>query len=156
MTSVTTKSVAKKEFWKDIPGYESEYQVSNKGNVKSLARYVKCGYKGKGTPGIPVYQLVMKAFMGPTPEGLEILHIDGDSANNHLNNLRFGTRTENILDVYKNGDRWRKLSVNEVKSIKNLLSKREPGKALAVRFNVSETTIPNNKLGKTFHWLEEV
>lgn len=31
------------EIWKDIPGYEGLYQVSNKGRVKSLERY---SYKG--------------------------------------------------------------------------------------------------------------
>jgi hypothetical protein len=29
-----------KEVWKDIPGYEGYYQVSNLGNVKSLDRYI--------------------------------------------------------------------------------------------------------------------
>ena len=29
------------EIWKDIPGYEGMYQVSNKGRVKSLTRIVK-------------------------------------------------------------------------------------------------------------------
>lgn len=29
------------EIWKDIKGYEGIYQVSNKGNVKSLKRIVK-------------------------------------------------------------------------------------------------------------------
>ena len=28
------------EIWKDIEGYEGIYQVSNKGNVKSLSRNV--------------------------------------------------------------------------------------------------------------------
>ena len=32
-----------KEIWKDIKGYESFYQVSNLGNVRSLDRYVKNG-----------------------------------------------------------------------------------------------------------------
>lgn len=30
----------KTEVWKDIPGYEGYYQVSNKGRVKRLSRYV--------------------------------------------------------------------------------------------------------------------
>ena len=29
-----------KEFWKDIENFEGKYQVSNKGRIKSLARYV--------------------------------------------------------------------------------------------------------------------
>lgn len=37
-----------KEIWKDIPGYEGLYQVSNLGNVKSLPRIVRantCGIR---------------------------------------------------------------------------------------------------------------
>ena len=30
----------KNEIWKDVPGYESYYQISNLGNVKSLSRNV--------------------------------------------------------------------------------------------------------------------
>ena len=31
------------EIWKDIPGYEGYYQVSNMGRVKSLNRLKQCG-----------------------------------------------------------------------------------------------------------------
>jgi hypothetical protein len=37
----------KQEIWKDIPNYESLYQVSNFGNVKSLERYVKGKIKNR-------------------------------------------------------------------------------------------------------------
>lgn len=38
-----------KEIWKDIPGYEGLYQVSNLGNIKSLDRYkiIKAKIKGR-------------------------------------------------------------------------------------------------------------
>ena len=29
------------EIWKDVPGYEGIYQVSNKGNIISLRTYIK-------------------------------------------------------------------------------------------------------------------
>lgn len=32
-----------KEIWKDIPGYENLYQVSNKGRIKSLYNYKRNG-----------------------------------------------------------------------------------------------------------------
>ena len=38
-TEVSRKTTAtKEEIWKDIPGYEGLYKVSNLGNVKSLER----------------------------------------------------------------------------------------------------------------------
>lgn len=33
------------EIWKDIPGYEGYYQVSNFGRVKSLRRVLKAGLR---------------------------------------------------------------------------------------------------------------
>lgn len=38
------------EVWKDITNFERIYQVSNKGNVRSLERYVYC--KSKNKPNI--------------------------------------------------------------------------------------------------------
>ena len=38
------------EIWKDIPGYEGYYQVSNMGRVKSLGRKVRQGVKKNGEP----------------------------------------------------------------------------------------------------------
>jgi len=43
---------------------------------------------------------VLEAFVGPAPEGHEGLHGDGDPANNRLDNLRWGTRSENNIDVF--------------------------------------------------------
>lgn len=43
------------EIWKDIPGYEGYYQVSNMGRVKSLDRVV---YRGVNQYGTPIYQRV--------------------------------------------------------------------------------------------------
>lgn len=41
-----------KEVWKDIPGFEGMYQVSNMGRVKSLERKVRCG-NGMGVHIVP-------------------------------------------------------------------------------------------------------
>lgn len=46
-----------------------------------------------------VHSLVARAYIGrrPTPTH-EVLHGDGDVSNNHVSNLRYGTRSENALD----------------------------------------------------------
>jgi len=46
----------KKEIWKDIPGYEETYQVSNLGRVKSLDRYVKSRYGFRKQNGLILSQ----------------------------------------------------------------------------------------------------
>ena len=73
--------------------YGSRYCVvslrENSGTGKVTCRYV--------------HRLVLEAFVGPCPPGLECLHRDHDTANNRLRNLRWGTRTENIEDKVKAG-----------------------------------------------------
>jgi hypothetical protein len=39
-----------------------------------------------------VHRLVLEAFVGPCPEGMECRHLDGDPANNRRENLCWGTR----------------------------------------------------------------
>ncbi len=42
-----------------------------------------------------VHRLVLEAFIGPAPEGIEGHHFDGDQTNNALSNLSWGTPKEN-------------------------------------------------------------
>jgi hypothetical protein len=50
-----------------------------------------------------VHKLVARAFLGPLPKGLQVRHLDGDSLNNHLSNLRYGTPLENQHDRFRHG-----------------------------------------------------
>lgn len=51
-----------------------------------------------------VHTLVLEAFIGPCPPGMEACHFpDRNPANNRLENLRWGTRTENHADSRKHG-----------------------------------------------------
>lgn len=50
-----------------------------------------------------VHRLVLEAFVGPCPEGMECRHLDDDPINNKLENLRWGTRSENMYDSVRNG-----------------------------------------------------
>lgn len=158
------------EIWKDIPGYEGKYQASSLGRIRSLDRQIgtpgtvgckfmkgrvlrpgptKSGHLyvvlGHGAAGTPVHQLIARTFIGPRPEGTEVCHNDGDPTNNRADNLRYDTRTNNILDVFKNGKHWRKLSLKDVREILN-----EPltvtGASLAKKYGVSQTTISRVRL----------
>ena len=51
-----------------------------------------------------VHTLVLEAFVGPRPDGLLGLHADDDPSNNALQNLRWGTQSQNILDCVANGN----------------------------------------------------
>jgi len=102
------------ETWKPIPGYKN-YEVSNLGRIRSYRKAnkgipkilqgstTKQGYKSIGLPGktLTIHRLVMLAFVGPCPEGLEVCHNDGNKLNNTTDNLRYDTRTSNLLDTIK-------------------------------------------------------
>lgn len=111
------------ENWKDIPGYEGYYQVSDKGRVKRVKYPRKktggilspCDYIGYKSVqlcmnGIPtmhrVHKLVMLAFVGMRPDGLEINHINGVPSDNQLSNLEYVTHEENMRHADKVLGRW--------------------------------------------------
>jgi hypothetical protein len=50
-----------------------------------------------------VHTLVMAAFVGPPPKGMEVRHLNGDRSDSRLSNLAYGTRSENIYDLVKHG-----------------------------------------------------
>lgn len=113
-----------KETWKNIPGYENLYQVSNLGNVKSVDRIVRQWngynysekiYKGtilkqydnKGYKRVLLYKngkvknyfvhrLVAQVFI-PNPQKLsQVNHKDENKINNNVENLEWCSSTYNI------------------------------------------------------------
>ena len=64
-----------------------------------------------------VHQIVWRVYHGDVPEGLEIDHIDGDKANNRVENLRVVTHAENIRYARERLGNWcanRKLKPHQV------------------------------------------
>ena len=114
------KQETMEEIWKKVKGFEGRYEVSNKGQVRSLNRVGSCGphirpYKGKIlSAGIKengylqvmlgrsqnkyVHRLVAEAFL-PNPNNYpEIDHIDCNRQNNDVTNLRWVNRSMNNLN----------------------------------------------------------
>jgi hypothetical protein len=52
---------------------------------------------------LQVHRAVLEAFVGPCPSGMEACHNDGDSSNNHLDNLRWDTPQSNEADKLRHG-----------------------------------------------------
>ena len=50
-----------------------------------------------------IHRLVLETFVGPCPAGMECRHLDDNPTNNNLDNLKWGTRKENIADSIKHG-----------------------------------------------------
>ncbi len=62
----------------------------------SLSRESKIKY-------IYVHRAVAWAFIGPQEKGIEVRHINGDSQDNILENICYGTKSENIADAKRHG-----------------------------------------------------
>lgn len=171
------------EEWRDIPGMEGRYQVSNFGRVRSLdqewlqkSRLGKLhSHKKKGKVLRPgrmssghlsvslgktlgsrtVHSLVMLAFVGPPPDGMEICHGDGDPANNHLSNLRYDTRAENCMDEYRlNRSHRAKLTDDQIREIRKKADEGARTIDLAAQYGVLPTTISAVRHKKTYRWVE--
>lgn len=115
------------EIWKDIPGYEGLYQVSNLGRVKSLDRVVnaggtknenrvslkkgkllKCSLTTRGysrvslsiksiTKQLLIHRLIALCFLDKVEGKVNINHINGIKTDNKLSNLEYVNQRENIL-----------------------------------------------------------
>ena len=161
------------EIWKDIPGHEGSYQVSDAGNIRSVDRDIiqlnRFGEKitrhlkgqifrprrcqsghvtvvlGRARGSQHIHKVVMLAFVGEKAPGLEIRHLNGNPADNRLENLAYGSRSENLIDKAYHGQR--KLTIADVIEIRTCTTGPI---ALAKKFGVSRnhiTNIRNRKKG---------
>ncbi len=173
------------EIWKDIPNYENWYQVSNMGRIRSLMRKHRFGYSKKTKILQPfpsrkgylrvhlykngqrasrqVHRLVLEALTGLCPEGMQCRHLDGNPQNNRLDNLVWGTASENQRDriihktsncglTYNRGESQgsHKLTEKQVLEIRKLYKMKLPSgqrkysqRKLASVFGVTQNTIKN-------------
>lgn len=168
-----------KEVWIDIPEYEGAYQASSLGNIRSLDRTIKVqrenfkpynikrkgqllkptinrdGYEKVNLKGksIEVHILVARSFIGERPDNQDTRHLDGDSLNNRVDNLAYGTRKQNVLDVYRNGMKWKTFDLDTANRIKRIIDTELLSIAeIARAFQVTPRTISNIRDGRTFDW----
>ena len=65
-----------------------------------------------------VHRLILEAFVGPCPDGMECRHLDGDPENNRMGNLRWGTPKSNADDSVRHGTMTTKLTEGQVIEIR--------------------------------------
>jgi hypothetical protein len=99
------------EIWKPVIGH-AHYEVSTLGRVRNAAgRVLRPGAQSSGHLSVvlgrgntrTVHSLALEAFAHPRRKGLECRHLDGNPANNKLENLAWGTRAENNRDKFAHG-----------------------------------------------------
>ena len=107
----------KENTMKKIEGFEN-YSVTEDGKIynnkfnRLLKHAIVDGYhkvglfnKAEGIYNMKklVHRLVAEAYI-PNPDNKETVnHIDGDKSNNHVSNLEWATRSENVQHAYSNG-----------------------------------------------------
>lgn len=120
-------SIEIEEIWKDIRGYEGRYQISNKGRVKSLERFIKptgpfqktktCREKilktsiaGQGYRHVSlenkkhlIHRLLAEAFIPNELKYKCVNHKDGNKLNNDLDNLEWCTYKHNTNHAFDTG-----------------------------------------------------
>ena len=162
------------ERWKEVPGYDGRYWVSDEGRVKSFAtgkeRMLKPRPADDGYLKVTftmhykqrtflLHRVVLLAFAGPCPEGFQGNHKDGDPLHNTLDNLEWVTPLGNSQHAWRNGfmhpprgeaHGMAKLSEAEAIEIKQLLKNGIPHRQLAKRFHVHKSCITHISIGTTW------
>ena len=163
------------ETWLPVVGYEDCYAVSDAGRVWGWgalagsgrkrgcylkARRDKGGYEYVGlnrkrtVRNCAVARLVMAAFVGRCPSGMEVNHIDCDTSNNALGNLEYVTHAENMAHARRHGRMVcvnRKLTTEQVSEIRRLRQTRTAKiRDLAELYGVSTSTICSAQTGKSY------
>lgn len=159
------------ENWKDIKGYEGNYQVSNIGRIKSMERLSSSGrrlsskimkvkktiegynvinlYFNRKMNTVRVHRLVAKAFLPNLDNKTDVNHINGVKDDNRIENLEWATRSENIKHAFKTGLSCKKGVKNSQSKLKEediylIFKLRKEGflqREIAKRFKVTEVAI---------------
>lgn len=136
------------------------YQISNKGNVKTLRRnkitkgiknidgyrYITGTYNNFRTT-LLVHRLVANAFI-PNPSNLLCInHIDGNKENNCVENLEWCTHSENMIHAVKTGLHTNCLKKGE----KHNVSKHSFAKVTEIRTRYKNEKISMRQLAKEYN-----
>ena len=178
---------AVKEQWKDVVGYEGLYQVSDMGVVKRIAigqgsvsgrilkhrkrgEYKHLGvvlYKNKKPKAFLIHRLVLVAFRGLCPNGMEARHLNGNGGDNRIDNLSWDTHSVNMQDRKSHGTTYNgdqkgssnpsaKINEKKVKMIKKHLREGKlRGSQIARLFEISPQAVCCIKKGRNWGWLDE-
>lgn len=104
------------EEWKDVPGWEGMYKISNLGRVLSVRKnqikpsepnnygYLRLAcYDMERKQKFFIHKLVAQAFVDGWFEGAVVNHIDGNKQNNVWTNLEWCSRSDNNRHAIKMG-----------------------------------------------------
>lgn len=103
--------------WKPIIELEGKYEVSDNGIVRNVKtnhikkqklssnkKYLQASFTKKGkSKFITIHRLMAWAFFGKQKKGIEVRHLNGDSLDNRIANLAYGSKSDNMQDSIRHG-----------------------------------------------------
>lgn len=168
------------EIWKLIPEFDGLYSASNLGRIRSESRKVFYGdhrsfriqpqkiksptlhssknywmvtvtkQRNKPKP-ISVHRLIAWAFLGHQDKGIEVRHINGNGLDNRIENLCYGTKSQNMIDSINHGS----FSMGEVhpccklttEQVLEIYHSKEYYKDVAKKYNIHPFTVHKIRRG---------
>lgn len=111
-----------------------------------------------------VHRLILEAFVGSCPEGMEACHWNDDPTDNRLENLRWDTHRANGADMVRNGHhggascpgerhRRAKLTESDVREIFALRQRGVSNLEIAALMGISSPNVCNILRGRTWKHL---
>jgi hypothetical protein len=152
--------------FKTVVGYPN-YQISDEGTLlnkrgRPIALKPNCfGYHTAQLypqgDRVQVHRLVLEAFVGPCPTGMECRHLDGDGTNNRLENLAWGTAKENSADRRRHGTQvcGEQLSPLTEADVLAIINDGRLNSEIANDYNVAHQTIADIKARKSWTWFTD-
>lgn len=164
--------------WKSVDGFVGYYEVSSRGDVRSLLnqarnktrihalspKRVAQGYLGVTLCGangfrkqVLIHRLVAGAFI-PNPGGLpQVNHKNGKQGDNRVENLEWMTSQQNVRHSIISGT-WHKtgtgvMSIAQVQEIRSELAKGLNCRQVGLKFGVSRGAIDCIKRGVTWKFV---
>ena len=140
------------EIWKDVPDYEGLYEVSDLGRIRNKKGLIKKQflsdkgylkvelYKNGKSKKLRVHRLVAQAFIENQFNKNEVNHKNGIKIDNFVDNLEWMTTQENLQHAFENGLKYKKISDEDVKFIKENYKSGDKifgRKAFSEKFGVS-------------------
>lgn len=127
--------------------------------------YPRFSVKFNSSPtGLPVHRLAAYQKFGEAmfEDGIQVRHLDGDPANNKLENIAVGTQSENMLDRPRevriahgrlSGRARSRLSDQDVIDIRQKFSKGAPLSQIMREYGIAKSTASYIKNRKTYRYL---
>ncbi len=123
-----------------VPKIKSQSLSSNK-------KYMRVTVTPLGLKSIQltVHRLVAWAFLGYQKEGVEVRHINGDSFDNRVENLCYGTKSDNMRDAIAHRtfsmSEWHPCAKLTKEQVADIRSSNEYYKDVALKYGIHPFTV---------------